>query len=138
LRALVVDPEILFLDEPFSALDYEMTLFMREQMQRIFVETANTTVLVSHDLEEAVYLSDRILLLSRHPARAVEFVHYDVGARPRTRQARCRKPTLSAPRRILPRNLPSVRCARDEQGMKRLQMFLAVRCASPCCWRSGH
>ncbi len=83
MRALVVDPEILFLDEPFSALDYEMTLFMREQMQRIFVETATTTVLVSHDLEEAVYLSDRILLLSRHPARVVEFVHYDA-PRPRT------------------------------------------------------
>jgi NitT/TauT family transport system ATP-binding protein len=83
MRALIVEPEILFLDEPFSALDYEMTLFMREQLQRVFVETATTTVLVSHDLEEAVYLSDRILLLSRHPARAVEFVHYDA-ARPRT------------------------------------------------------
>jgi NitT/TauT family transport system ATP-binding protein len=83
MRALVVDPEILFLDEPFSALDYEMTLFMREQLQRVFVETQTTTVLVSHDLEEAVYLSDRILLLSRHPARAVEFMHYDA-PRPRT------------------------------------------------------
>jgi NitT/TauT family transport system ATP-binding protein len=83
MRALVVDPEILFLDEPFSALDYEMTLFMREQLQRVFVETGTTTVLVSHDLEEAVYLSDRILLLSRHPARAVEFMHYDA-PRPRT------------------------------------------------------
>ena len=47
------------------------------------METATTTVLVSHDLEEAVYLSDRILLLSRHPARAVEFVHYDA-PRPRS------------------------------------------------------
>ncbi|TMJ80894.1 MAG: ABC transporter ATP-binding protein, partial [Alphaproteobacteria bacterium] len=63
LRALVVEPQILFLDEPFSALDYEMTLFMRDQLQRIFVETGTTTVLVSHDLEEAVYLADRILLL---------------------------------------------------------------------------
>jgi NitT/TauT family transport system ATP-binding protein len=83
MRALIVDPEILFLDEPFSALDYEMTLFMRDQLQRVFMETATTTVLVSHDLEEAVYLSDYVLLLSRHPARVVEFVAYDA-PRPRT------------------------------------------------------
>jgi NitT/TauT family transport system ATP-binding protein len=83
MRALVVDPEILFLDEPFSALDYEMTLFMRDQLQRIFVETGTTTVLVSHDLEEAVYLADRILLLSRRPASVADYVHYDT-ARPRS------------------------------------------------------
>jgi NitT/TauT family transport system ATP-binding protein len=83
LRALVVEPEILFLDEPFSALDYEMTLFMREQLQRIFMETGTTTVLVSHDLEEAVYLADRVLLLSRHPARVADFTAVPV-SRPRT------------------------------------------------------
>jgi NitT/TauT family transport system ATP-binding protein len=83
MRALVVEPEILFLDEPFSALDYEMTLFMRDQLQRIFVETGTTTVLVSHDLEEAVYLADRILLLSRHPARVADYVTYDA-IRPRS------------------------------------------------------
>ncbi|RZN32514.1 ABC transporter ATP-binding protein [Bradyrhizobium sp. Leo121] len=83
MRALIVEPEVLFLDEPFSALDYEMTLFMREQLQRVFMETKTTTVLVSHDLEEAVYLSDHVLLLSRHPARVVEFVPYDA-PRPRT------------------------------------------------------
>src|SRR3979490_3238125 len=83
MRALVVEPEILFLDEPFSALDYEMTLFMRDQLQRIFIETGTTTVLVSHDLEEAVYLADRILLLSRRPAAIADYVHYDA-ARPRT------------------------------------------------------
>jgi NitT/TauT family transport system ATP-binding protein len=90
LRALVVEPEILFLDEPFSALDYEMTLFMREQLQRIFLETGTTTVLVSHDLEEAVYLADRVLLLSRHPARVADYVHYET-ARPRNHE------TLSHP-----------------------------------------
>src|SRR5215510_8968347 len=83
MRALVVDPEILFLDEPFSALDYEMTLFMRDQLQRIFVETGTTTVLVSHDLEEAVYLADRVLLLSRHPARVADFKPV-AAARPRS------------------------------------------------------
>jgi NitT/TauT family transport system ATP-binding protein len=82
MRALVVEPEILFLDEPFSALDYEMTLFMREQLQRIFMETGTTTVLVSHDLEEAVYLADRILLLSRGPARIADYVSFRA-ARPR-------------------------------------------------------
>jgi NitT/TauT family transport system ATP-binding protein len=74
LRALVVEPEVLFLDEPFSALDYEMTLFMREQLQRLFLETRTTTVLVSHDLEEAVYLADRVLLLTRRPARIADDV----------------------------------------------------------------
>jgi NitT/TauT family transport system ATP-binding protein len=83
LRALVVEPEILFLDEPFSALDYEMTLFMREQLQRIFLETGTTTILVSHDLEEAVFLADRVLLLSRHPARIAAFTPV-TAARPRT------------------------------------------------------
>lgn len=83
MRALIVEPEILFLDEPFSALDYEMTLFMREQLQRIFQETHTTTVLVSHDLEEAVYLADHILLLSRHPARVADFASYDA-PRPRS------------------------------------------------------
>ncbi len=83
MRALVVEPQILFLDEPFSALDYEMTLFMRDQLQRVFVETGTTTVLVSHDLEEAVYLADRILLLSRCPASISDYVRYDA-ARPRS------------------------------------------------------
>jgi NitT/TauT family transport system ATP-binding protein len=83
LRALVVEPEVLFLDEPFSALDYEMTLFMREQLQRLFLETRTTTVLVSHDLEEAVYLADRVLLLTRRPARIADDVAMPL-ARPRS------------------------------------------------------
>jgi NitT/TauT family transport system ATP-binding protein len=83
MRALVVEPEVLFLDEPFSALDYEMTLFMREQLQRIFLETRTTTVFVSHGLEEAVYLADRVLLLSRHPARIADFPDVPL-ARPRS------------------------------------------------------
>jgi NitT/TauT family transport system ATP-binding protein len=83
MRALVVEPEILFLDEPFSALDYEMTLYMREQLQRIFMESGTTTLLVSHDLEEAVFLADRVLLLSRGPARIAAYPFYEA-PRPRT------------------------------------------------------
>ena len=84
MRSLVVEPEVLFLDEPFSALDYEMTLFMRDQLQNVFMETGTTTVLVSHDLEEAVYLADDILLLSRRPARVADYVPFDL---PRPREA---------------------------------------------------
>ncbi len=73
MRAMVVEPEVLFLDEPFSALDYEMTLFMRDQVQRVFNETRTTMVLVSHDLEEAVYLADYMLLLTRRPARIADY-----------------------------------------------------------------
>lgn len=83
MRALVVEPEILFLDEPFSALDYEMTLFMREQLQKLFMESGTTMVLVSHDLEEAVYLADHVMLLSRHPARVADFTVV-TAPRPRT------------------------------------------------------
>ena len=78
LRALVTNPEVLFLDEPFSALDYEMTLFMREQLQRIFMKTKTTTLLVSHDLEEAVQLANHVLLLTRRPTRVADFVDIDL------------------------------------------------------------
>jgi NitT/TauT family transport system ATP-binding protein len=78
LRALVTDPEVLFLDEPFSALDYEMTLFMREQIQRIFMRTKTTTLFVSHDLEEAVQLANRVLLLTRRPTRVADCVEIDL------------------------------------------------------------
>jgi ABC-type nitrate/sulfonate/bicarbonate transport system ATPase subunit len=89
-RALAVKPEILFMDEPFSALDYEMTLFMREQLQKVFMETRTTTLLVSHDLEEAVHLADKILLLTRKPTRVADYVTFDA---PRPRDTE----TLSSP-----------------------------------------
>lgn len=78
LRALVTEPDILFLDEPFSALDYEMTLFMREQIQKIYMKTKTTILLVSHDLEEAVQLADKVLLLTRRPTQVAEFVDIDL------------------------------------------------------------
>jgi len=78
LRALVTNPEVLFLDEPFSALDYEMTLFMREQLQRMFMKTKTTTLLVSHDLEEAAQLANHVLLLTRRPTRVADFIEIDL------------------------------------------------------------
>jgi len=83
MRSLVIEPEVLFLDEPFSALDYEMTLFMRDQLQALFMDTKTTMVFVSHDLEEAVYLADDVMLLSRGPAEVADYVNVGI-PRPRT------------------------------------------------------
>lgn len=74
LRALVRAPDVLFLDEPFSALDYEMTLLMREKLQVIYEKTGTTMILVSHDLEEAVQMADQVLLLTRRPTRVAALV----------------------------------------------------------------
>ncbi|MFD1255088.1 ABC transporter ATP-binding protein [Devosia equisanguinis] len=83
MRALVVDPEVLFLDEPFSALDYEMTLFLRSKLQKVLTEMQVTTVLVSHDLDEAVELADEILLLTKKPTNIAGRLEFNA-LRPRT------------------------------------------------------
>jgi len=67
-RALVVKPAILFMDEPFSALDALMNLRMRNELLRILSEERHTVVLVTHDVEEAIHLADRIMVLSPRPA----------------------------------------------------------------------
>ena len=82
MRALAPEPEVLFLDEPFSALDYEMTLFIRERLQQVFIETGTTLVLVSHDREEAVWLADTVVLLTRRPTRVAEVLQFQA-PRPR-------------------------------------------------------
>lgn len=78
LRALVTEPEVLFLDEPFSALDYEMTIFMRDQLQKIFMKTKTTMLLVSHDPDEAIELADKVVLLTRRPTKVAEIVDIDL------------------------------------------------------------
>jgi ABC-type nitrate/sulfonate/bicarbonate transport system ATPase subunit len=68
-RALVVKPEILYMDEPFSALDALMSLYMRKELLRILSEERHTVMLITHDVEEAVHLADRIFVLSGRPTR---------------------------------------------------------------------
>ena len=64
-RALVVKPEILYMDEPFSALDALMSLRMRNELLRILAQERHTTLLITHDVEEAIHLADRIVVLER-------------------------------------------------------------------------
>ena len=63
-RALVVDSEILLMDEPFSALDKQTSNCLREELQRIWMETKKTILFITHSAEEAVYLADRVVVLT--------------------------------------------------------------------------
>src|SRR5258705_3903513 len=79
-RALVVKPEVLFMDEPISAPDSVINLRMRNELLRILAEERLTVLLVTHDVEEAIHLADRIMVLSPRPATiqavfAVPFKH---------------------------------------------------------------
>jgi ABC-type nitrate/sulfonate/bicarbonate transport system ATPase subunit len=66
-RALVVKPDILYMDEPFSALDALMNLRMRTELLRILGEERHTVLLITHDVDEALYMADRVLVLSPRP-----------------------------------------------------------------------
>jgi ABC-type nitrate/sulfonate/bicarbonate transport system ATPase subunit len=68
-RALVVKPEILYMDEPFSALDALMSLRMQNELLRILAIEKHTVLLITHDVEEAIHLADRVLVLSARPAK---------------------------------------------------------------------
>lgn len=68
IRTLATDPEILLLDEPFSALDYQTRLQVSSDIHRIIRQESKTAVLVTHDISEAVAMSDRVIVLSRRPA----------------------------------------------------------------------
>lgn len=74
IRTLVLDPHIVLLDEPFSALDYQVRLLLESEVVRILSETGCTTILVTHDIEEAISLSNRVIVLGGKPA-SVKSVH---------------------------------------------------------------
>jgi NitT/TauT family transport system ATP-binding protein len=81
-RALVLRPKVLLMDEPFAALDAQQRTLMQSELMRLWQETRQTIVFVTHSLEEAIYLGDEIKLLRSRPGRVgvTEFVNL---ARPR-------------------------------------------------------
>ena len=81
-RALAAEADILLMDEPFSALDYLTRLKMRQELARMLQERPRTVLLVTHDIEEAAQLADRIVVLSERPAQIRRELWIDL-ARPR-------------------------------------------------------
>lgn len=82
-RALAIDPDMLLMDEPFSALDAQTREIMQTELLRIWEEGRKTVLFVTHQIDEAVYLSDRVLVFARRPGRIQEIVDIDL-PRPRS------------------------------------------------------
>ena len=77
-RALAVNPDMLFLDEPFGALDSITRLVMRGELLRIWEAEQKTIIFVTHDIEEAVQLADRVVVMSARPAKIQRIVEIDI------------------------------------------------------------
>ncbi|MDI9619455.1 MAG: ABC transporter ATP-binding protein [Candidatus Nezhaarchaeota archaeon] len=83
-RALACDPEMLLMDEPFSALDAQSRNYMQRELMEIWSKTGKTVVFVTHNVEEAIYLGDRIAVLTYRPARLRDVISIEL-PRPRDR-----------------------------------------------------
>ena len=81
-RALVCDPEILLLDEPFANLDAQTREFMQYELLRIWQATRKTGLFVTHQISEAIYLADRVIVFTARPGKVKEIIHINL-PRPR-------------------------------------------------------
>ncbi|MDU6079738.1 MAG: ATP-binding cassette domain-containing protein, partial [Pantoea sp.] len=78
-RAWLPGPEVLLLDEPFGALDAQTRMMMQELLRESWLATRTTLLFVTHDVEEALFLADRILVMSARPGRIVEEIRLPFG-----------------------------------------------------------
>jgi len=108
-RALVPQPEVLLLDEPFSALDAFTRRDLQDHLLDLWADTRPTLILVTHDVDEAVVLADRVLVMRPRPGRLFEEISINL-ARPRDRNSphfdNFKRRVLTALDRSLDRNMP--------------------------------
>lgn len=97
-RALALDPEIILMDEPFSALDPNTRIRLRDQIIELWEHSDKTVIFVTHDMDEALYLADRIVVMSNKPARVASILEID---QPRPRDVLGDKRLLDQRRALL-------------------------------------
>lgn len=84
LRALACDPEVLLMDEPLGAVDFQMRQMLQVQLENMLQKKRTTSLMVTHDVDESIYLSDRVVIMSRDHGKIIEDVKIDM-ERPRDR-----------------------------------------------------
>lgn len=77
-RALAIEPDLLLMDEPFSALDAQTRTLMQEELLTIWNRTKLSTLYVTHNIQEAVFLADRVIVFSRHPGKIKSIIDIDL------------------------------------------------------------
>ncbi|CEN76553.1 aliphatic sulfonate ABC transporter ATP-binding protein [[Clostridium] sordellii] len=86
IRALACSPQVLLMDEPLGAVDFQMRQNLQEELENIWIKNKITAIMVTHDVDEAVYMSDRVVVMSRDKGRIIEDLKIDLD-RPRNRES---------------------------------------------------
>ncbi len=86
LRAIACDPQVLLMDEPLGAVDFQMRQMLQMQLEEILQQKKTTALMVTHDVDESIYLSDRVVVMSRDHVKIIEDLKIDL-PRPRDRTA---------------------------------------------------
>ncbi|MCT4508297.1 MAG: ABC transporter ATP-binding protein SaoA [Tepidibacter sp.] len=86
IRALACSPEVLLMDEPLGAIDFQMRQNLQEELESLWLKDKTTVMMVTHDVDEAVYLSDRVIVMGTDKGKILEDMHIDI-ERPRNRDS---------------------------------------------------
>ena len=132
-RALVMRPEVLLLDEPFSALDAFTRVDLQDHLLDLWADTKPTLVVVTHDVDEAIVLADRVVVMRPQPGRVFAEIEIDL-ARPRDRQSAAydfaKRRVMAALDRSLDRKSP-VDDRETKSDHRRRDVVVSARCAAP-------
>jgi ABC-type nitrate/sulfonate/bicarbonate transport system ATPase subunit len=104
-RAFATQPAVLLMDEPFGALDALTRGVMQEELTKIWEQDRKTVIMITHDVDEALYLSDRVVLMSNGPRAGIARIFKVALPRPRTREEVLESPVYQNLRRELLRHL---------------------------------